>query len=134
MLRIIRNNQPPKSLRRPPPLKDLKKLLQPHEVIQAALLTTGKTRRQIAEETGMSRSMVDAVVSGRRTAADFEPNIEKALGIPAGRLQELNQALVFQAQKRWGDVLQRIREETAPLARASFAEERRARFQVHENC
>jgi transcriptional regulator with XRE-family HTH domain len=79
------------------------------------------TRKELAEAADMSRSMTDAVVSGRRIVdQDQEPLIEKALGIPAGRLRELDRALMKQAQELYSDALRRAREETYHLLPRSW--------------
>lgn len=119
-LRLVVSKPRPR-LRKARPIKEPRKLLRPCDIIQAALLARNVSRKELATATGMTRSMTDAVVSGRRTIdGDQKPLIEKALGIPAGRLRELERALMKQAQELYSDVLRRAREDTYHLLPRSW--------------
>lgn len=120
MLRLVpsKPRSRPRKARQP---KQRRELLRPCDVIQAALLARNMTRKELAEAADMSRSMTDGVVSGRRIVDHHqEPLIEKALGIPAGRLRELDRALMKQAQELYSDVIERAREATFHLLPRSW--------------
>lgn len=122
MLKVINGDKKPRKAPKPP--REFKELQRPCEIIQAALKVRGITRVHLAKETGLSIGIVGPVVSGNRTCDDVADELERALNIPTGRLLEMERALGRQAQEKYSDLIDRLRDETRDLARDSFARRR----------